>query len=117
MLKEIIIIAGANGTGKTTFAKSYMKENEYPFLNADEIAKSLENDGIEFPMLNAGKIFFNRLRDYISNNESFIVETTLSGNYINRITKRAKASGYAIKMIYMFVDDPKMKPTKSKIRY
>ena len=38
--KEVIIIAGANGSGKTTFAKKFLETFKYEFLNADEIAKN-----------------------------------------------------------------------------
>ena len=39
---ELIIVAGANGTGKTTFAKPYVQKLKFEFLNADEILKELE---------------------------------------------------------------------------
>jgi dephospho-CoA kinase len=38
--KETIIIVGANGTGKTTFARDFETSYPYKFINADEIAKS-----------------------------------------------------------------------------
>lgn len=37
-MKRLIILAGANGAGKTTFAHELLKEHEIKFLNADEIA-------------------------------------------------------------------------------
>ena len=40
-MKKLYIIAGANGSGKTTFAKSFAKINDLYFINADEIAKEL----------------------------------------------------------------------------
>ena len=36
-MKELIIIAGANGSGKTTFSKQILVETGFEFLNADEI--------------------------------------------------------------------------------
>jgi predicted ABC-type ATPase len=39
-MKELIIIAGANGSGKTTFSKQILAETGFEFLNADEIAKN-----------------------------------------------------------------------------
>lgn len=38
--KTFYIIAGANGSGKTTFALNYVALNNLDFINADEIAKS-----------------------------------------------------------------------------
>lgn len=35
--KTLYIIAGANGSGKTTFALSYTALNNLYFINADEI--------------------------------------------------------------------------------
>ncbi|NJN77044.1 MAG: ATP-binding protein [Saprospiraceae bacterium] len=52
-MKNLIIIAGVNGAGKTTFAKPYVKERGYEFLNADEIAKELENQDVENAMIAA----------------------------------------------------------------
>jgi len=39
---KLYIIAGANGRGKTTFAKSFAKMHGLHFINADEIAKELD---------------------------------------------------------------------------
>jgi len=39
---KLYIIAGANGSGKTTFAKTFAEFNELYFINADKIAKELD---------------------------------------------------------------------------
>lgn len=39
--KQVVIVAGANGSGKTTFARKFLDVTKYEFLNADEIAKEL----------------------------------------------------------------------------
>jgi predicted ABC-type ATPase len=41
LTKEIVIIAGANGSGKTTFARTYKEKYPIAFINADEIAKEI----------------------------------------------------------------------------
>ena len=82
--KELIIIGGANGSGKTTFAIPYVEVLKYDFLNADEIAKKLEENGESHTLIKAGRIFFKRLNDNLKNKVNFVVETTLSGSYINK---------------------------------
>jgi predicted ABC-type ATPase len=51
------IVAGANGSGKTTFALSYATFRSIVFVNADEIAKSLNPGNMEQEKFRAGKIF------------------------------------------------------------
>ena len=101
--KELLIIAGANGTGKTTFAIPYVKEGNLQFLNADEIAKELEEQGELFAMIKAGRVFFDRLGKNLEDQISFVVETTLSGSYINKVAIKARKNGYLVKMIYILV--------------
>ena len=62
MNKEAIIIAGANGTGKTTFARDFQTRYPYKFINADEIAKSINPQNFNQAKLEAGKLFFNAQR-------------------------------------------------------
>lgn len=103
--KPEIIIAGANGVGKTTFAKPYVKNIGFKFLNADEIAKRIENEGYKNVMIKAGRTFFAELNDNLEQKQNLVVETTLSGTYINKVAIRAKDNGYLLKMIYIFIDN------------
>lgn len=57
--KTLIIVGGANGVGKTTFAVPYTRAKGYDFLNADEIAKEEAVRGATAPMIAAGRIFFS----------------------------------------------------------
>jgi len=105
---EIIIVSGANGVGKTTFAKPYVKNLGYKFLNADEIAKKIEQQGLENAMIKAGRIFFAELNKSINEKENIVIETTLSGSYINKIANKSKKLGYQIKLIYIFIDSEEL---------
>ncbi len=56
--KEIVIIGGANGSGKTTFAYSFLHyNNKYEYLNVDEIAREISPTNLETARLSAGKEF------------------------------------------------------------
>ena len=72
MGKEVIIIAGGSGVGKTTFALEFLLENPgYGLLNADEIAKELSPDNPQGSKISAGKAFFRKLAEYIRDGKSF----------------------------------------------
>lgn len=105
---RLIIVSGANGSGKTTFAIPYTKTLGFLFLNADEIAKELEENGESNAMIKAGRIFFATLHKCLANQENFVVETTLSGSYINKVAKKAKQEGYLVQIIYIFLDNPEL---------
>ena len=57
MSRKLYLIAGPNGSGRTTLAKELIKEEKVTFLNADEIAEKLgDNIG-----LSAGRILLDKL--------------------------------------------------------
>ena len=104
--KEVIIIAGANGSGKTTFAHQLLKSLKYEFLNADEIAKKINPKDLTKVRLKAGKEFLLRTRTLISNRKSFILETTLSGKYTEKIIRTLKQEGCIISIFFIFLESP-----------
>lgn len=106
--KEVIIIAGANGSGKTTFAKSYSKKYPFEFVNADEIAKDIDPDNIQKVRLIAGKRFFEKIDALLSEDKNFLIESTLSGKYLLRMITRLKEQGYSLAITYIFLDTPEM---------
>lgn len=63
---RLTIIAGANGSGKTTFALSYAEFSGLEFINADEIAKELNPEAMEHEKFNAGKIFLRRIEELLN---------------------------------------------------
>ncbi|MFT6078903.1 MAG: putative ABC-type ATPase [Planctomycetota bacterium] len=90
---EAVLIAGANGAGKTTFAREYLQVR-YPdatFLNADEIQR--EGAGFDHPIA-AGRELVQRLADLVVQRQTFAVETTLSSrSYVSKLRSWA-AAGY-----------------------
>jgi len=103
--KTLYIIAGANGSGKTTFALNYKELNDLHFINADEIAKSYDPNNLEKYKIKAGKEFFRQLNLSLHENKSFIVETTLSGKYLIKVIEKAKVNKFNIVLIYLFLED------------
>jgi len=103
--KLLFIIAGANGVGKTTFAKDFAKTKKLKFLNADEIALKLNNNP-EKVRIKAGKLFLKQISDCMRENRSFVIESTLSGKYLKNIINNAQGKGYQVIIVYIFVENP-----------
>jgi predicted ABC-type ATPase len=96
---------GANGVGKTTFALQFLQEYEdYEFLNADEIAKHLSADAPASKKISAGKIFFQKLKETVAQNKSLLIESTLSGRYLEDYFDLWRENGYQVQIIFIFVE-------------
>ena len=105
-MNKLYIVSGANGSGKTTFAKTLVEEISIQFINADEIAKELNPDDTLGGKTAAGKIFFKRVYELLASQTSFAVESTLSGKYLVNLIKKAQALGYEIELVYIFLENP-----------
>ena len=105
MGKELIIIAGPNGSGKTTFANDFLTSYKAEFLNADNIARELSPNNFEKVRISAGKIFLKKAKKLISEEQSFVIESTLSGNYLQSLVKQVKAKSYIVIIIFLFLEN------------
>jgi predicted ABC-type ATPase len=94
--KNLYIIAGCNGAGKTTASFTILPDilDCKEFVNADEIAKGISPFQPEKVSLDAGRIMLKRINELIEENQNFAFETTLSTrSYRNKILA-AKNKGY-----------------------
>ena len=101
----LYLIGGPNGSGKTTFCKEYLpnEANCLKFLNSDEIAKGLSPFDSAAGQLQAGRILLQNLQRYLANNESFALESTLSGKTYVKYLKQAKQLGYHIELHFLWL--------------
>jgi len=116
--KKIVIIAGPNGSGKTTFAEQFLpREAGCPdFINADLIARGLSPFGPDRAALQAGKIMLGQMAQRVHRGESFAFETTLSGrNYVRHIL-RWKQAGYHVKLIFLGLPSADLAVARVKAR-
>lgn len=105
-MPNCLIIAGPNGAGKTTFARTFLpKERVRNFVNADLIAAGLSPLDPAAARVAAGRLFLSELDRMAAAKKDFAFESTLSGlAYIQRL-ERWRRSGYAIEIIYLYLDD------------
>lgn len=100
----IIVIAGPNGVGKSTFAKSYLRTIAGcdGIIDPDEIARSLVANSEQARAMQAGHIALEQMRLAIGMRRSFAIETTLSGKSLAQALRAAREDGYyiAIRLLY-----------------
>src|SRR3989338_8662875 len=104
---HLYVIAGPNGSGKTTFASEFLQHYaECPaFINADTIARGLSGFSPDAVALKAGRILLEQIEAYASKRIDFAFETTLSGtNYLARF-RELKKQGYAIHLFFLWIPD------------
>ncbi|HRG18218.1 MAG TPA: zeta toxin family protein [Flavobacterium lutivivi] len=116
--KNLYIIAGCNGAGKTTASFTILPEilDCKEFVNADEIAKGLSPFQPEKVSFEAGRIMLHRIDELLNQGESFAFETTLSTrSYKNKIAE-AKIKNYNITLLFFWLKNPELAKERVKTR-
>ena len=104
-MKQYILIAGANGVGKSTFYQ-YIGDQYLgiPRINPDEILLQDKGDWKSLSdQMTAMRKAVGLRRFYIENGMSFCQETTLCGASIFSFIQKAKQLGYIVTMHYIGV--------------
>ena len=103
--KNVYIIAGPNGSGKTTFANEFLPEYaKCPnFVNADLIAKGLSPFYPRTAAIKAGRLVLEQIRSLAEKNVDFAFETTLSGKSYVRLIEALKNKGYTINLFFLWI--------------
>ena len=110
MSKNLYIISGCNGAGKTTASYTVLPEilDCREFVNADEIARGLSPFNPESVAIEAGRLMLQRIEDLLSKDETFSIETTLATkSYIN-LVRRAQAKGYTVRLLFFWLNSPEL---------
>ena len=110
MSKNLYIISGCNGAGKTTASYTVLPEilDCREFVNADEIARGLSPFNPESMAIEAGRLMLQRIEDLLAKDKSFSIETTLATkSYIN-LVRRAQAKGYSVRLLFFWLNSPEL---------
>jgi len=104
MSKQLTVVAGPNGSGKTTLAHAYLQQREARYLGADAIAEELSPGLPEKAQIEAGRRFLEALEDALKEDQSLLVESTLSGKGFGRLVERARERDFATAIVFLFLD-------------
>lgn len=99
----LTIIAGVNGSGKTTFALEFFKNTPITFINADLIATGLSSNNPDMSQFLAGKLMLKEIKKQCINKKSFAIETTLASKNYLKIIKELKQDNWQVNMIYLYL--------------
>jgi predicted ABC-type ATPase len=91
-MPKLLIIAGANGVGKSTLFESYSEDKKIlsQYINPDKEDK---------------KEVVRKLYERLENNLDISRETTLTGKKIFQFIEKAKSKSYRIHLICLLVKD------------
>lgn len=110
MSKNLYIISGCNGAGKTTASYTVLPEilDCREFVNADEIAKGLSPFNPESVAIEAGRLMLQRIEELLGKDVTFSIETTLATkSYIN-LVRNAQKQGYSVKLLFFWLRNPEL---------
>ena len=102
--KQLWLLAGGNGAGKSTFYHTRLQPLGLPFINADLIAKQLYPNAPEQHSYNAAKVAEELRLNLLQEGRSFCFETVFSHPSKIDFLARAKALGYHIILVFIHLE-------------
>jgi len=110
------IVAGANGSGKSTFALHFLPRYAacLEFVNPDLIALGLSPFDATRAAVRAGRLVLERIASLSAAKKDFGFETTLSGLGYLELLKNLRSTGYRLHLYYLWT--PSCELLLSRIR-
>ncbi|OQK16929.1 hypothetical protein AU255_03235 [Methyloprofundus sedimenti] len=102
--KQLWLLAGGNGAGKSTFYQTRLQPLGLPFINADVLAKQLYPEQPEQHSYEAAKIAAAMRMQLLQEGRNFCFETVFSHPSKIDFVARAKAMGYQIVLVFIHLE-------------
>ncbi len=99
--KQLWVLAGGNGAGKSTFYDNFLAPLGIKFLNADVIAKTINPDNPEKAKDEAGYFASEMRESLLDQGMSFCFETVFSHQPKIDFIAKAKSLNYEIIFVYI----------------
>lgn len=114
--RQLWVLAGGNGAGKSTFYYLHLAKYGIKFVNADLIAKDIDSENPEGLSYYAATVAAKIREDLISQGVSFCFETVFSHESKIDFLAQAKANGYKIILVYIHLFDSSLNEARVKQR-
>lgn len=114
--KQIWVLAGGNGAGKSTFYTLYLEPRGLRLLNADVVAKEINPEKPEAVSYEASSYAERLRRDLIHKGVSFCFETVFSHESKIDFIASAKSLGYETVLVYIHLDNSDMNEARVQQR-
>lgn len=111
---ELVLVAGPNGSGKTTITDAYIRARFpiWPKLNADRLLVNLlRADALQMrpePGIQAAQIIDTTAHGLSMLAEPFVLETVLSSPKYKPLVTRARTSGLIFRLVYVITESPRL---------
>jgi predicted ABC-type ATPase len=105
-MKQLWILAGGNGAGKSRFYDTYLKDKNLSFVNADRLAKEISEEQSAEVAKTAQQQAMDACVQKILNGETFCFETVFSHESKLDLIKKAKVYGYQVVLVFIHLDSP-----------
>ena len=114
--RQLWVLAGGNGAGKSTFYNLHLAKYGIKFVNAELIANDIDSKNLEGLSYHAATIADRIRKDLISQGISFCFETVFSHESKIDFLAQAKANGYKIILVYIHLFDSSLNEARVKQR-
>src|ERR1043165_1261368 len=104
-MPTLYILAGPNGTGKTTFYNGAVVEgqidNDLPFINVDTIARVELGGYSEENYVKAADIARERIAKHLEKKEDFMIESNLASEKDYLWIENMRRAGYEVILYFL----------------
>lgn len=102
------VLAGANGSGKSTFYRLFLQPRGVRWINADDIARSLWPDNPEAHAYAAGQVAADMREMSLRSGTDFATETVFSHESKLALLHDAMARGYHVTLVFIHLATPEL---------